>query len=149
MNQEQRVLQQTAKMETEEAARVQRVQREEQEREMVAALLSVSVVADCTLVRHTQRRVRERALEMAARRKQVRQKIGLTILAISLLWLLLTPIVWGGFNQTTGWRNFTESEFQVIYLTGWLLPITLVTLVIGFLRARSQRASRRLDWLVR
>lgn len=143
MNQDQ----QTAR----QSAREQAMQElpDAQQHEMIAALLSVNVVADRTLVRQTQRRVRERSLEMAARRKQVRQKTGLVILAFSLLWLLLTPIVWGDFSQSAGWQHFTESEFQVMYLTGWLLPVTLVTLVIGFLRVRRQGPSRRLDWLVR
>ncbi|HEX4022278.1 MAG TPA: hypothetical protein VHX63_14130 [Acidobacteriaceae bacterium] len=124
-------------------------QQEKQQQETIAALLSVSVVADRTLVRQTQRRVRARALEMVARRKQIRRRIGLTILAVSLVWLLMTPIVWGGFDQTISWQHFTDSEYQVIYLTGWLLPITLVTLVVGFMRARSQKTTRKLDSLVR
>ena len=124
-------------------------QRQERQQETIAALLSVSVVADRTLVRQTQLRVQQRALEMTARRKQIRQRIGLTILACSLVWLLLTPVVWGGFNQTAGWRHFTDSEFQVIYLTGWLLPITLVTLVMGFLRSRVHKSTRRMDSFVR
>jgi len=124
-------------------------QQRDQQRETIAALLSVSVVAEHSLVRHTQRRVHQRALEMAARRKQIRQRIGWTILAFSLVWLLLTPVVWGGFSLAAGWRDFTESEFQVIYLTGWLLPVTLVTLVLGFLRARSQKSTQRLDSFVR
>ena len=124
-------------------------QRQERQQETIAALLSVSVVADRTLVRQTQLRVQQRALEMTARRKQIRQRIGLTILACWLVWLLLTPVVWGGFNQTAGWRHFTDSEFQVIYLTGWLLPITLVTLVMGFLRSRVHKSTRRMDSFVR
>lgn len=123
--------------------------REEQQKEAIASLLSVSIVADRTLVRQVQRRVRERAFEMTARRRQIRQRIGLTILASSLVWLLLTPVVWGGFSQTIGWRHFTDSEFQVMYLTGWLLPVTLVTLVVGFLRARTHRPARRIDSFVR
>ena len=117
--------------------------------ELIATLLSVSVVADRPLVRQTQRRVRQRSLEMTARRKQVQQRIGLTALAVSLVWLLLTPVVWGGYSQTIGWQHFADSEFQVIYLTAWLLPITLVTLMIGFLRSRSERPGRKMDSFVR
>lgn len=124
-------------------------QQEEWQKKTIAALLSVSIVAERTLVRHVQRRVQERALEMTARRKQVRQRIGLAILASSLVWLLLTPVVWGGFNQTAGWRHFTDAEFQVMYLTGWLLPITLVTLVVGFLRGRTHKSTRRMNSFVR
>ncbi len=125
------------------------LQSSEQQQQMLAALQSVSVVADHTLVRQVQRRVRERSLGMVERRKLVRQRIGLTLLACSLVWLLLTPILWGGYSQSVGWRHFTDSEFQVMYLTGLLLPITLVTLVVAFLRARSQKTERKLTSFVR
>ncbi len=121
----------------------------EQQQQMLAALQSVSVVADHRLVRQVQRRVRERSLGMVERRKLVRQRVGLTLLACSLVWLLLTPIFWGGYSQSVGWRHFADSEFQVMYLTGLLLPITLVTLVVAFLRARSQKTERKLTSFVR
>ncbi len=123
--------------------------KQDQQENIVAALRSVSVVANRALVRQTQRRVRERSLGLAARRQQVRQRIGLTLLAFSLMWLLLTPIVWGGYSQSAGWQHFADSEFQMVYWTGWLLPITLVTLVVAFLRARLKKSTRGLVSLVR
>ncbi|HUZ03949.1 MAG TPA: hypothetical protein VMU62_01230 [Acidobacteriaceae bacterium] len=121
----------------------------ERHQEMRSALHSVSIVADRALVRQVQRRVRERSLGMVERRKLVRQRIGMTLLACSLVWLLLTPILWGGYSQSVGWRHFADSEFQVMYLTGLLLPITLVTLVVAFLRTRSQKTERKLTSFVR
>lgn len=119
------------------------------QKEVALLLAPVHVVADRDLVLQTQRRVRARSLEMAARRKQLRQRAGLAILVLSLVCLLLTPVLWGWFNQSAdAWRNFTESEYQVIYITGLLLPVTLFTLLVAFLRTDRQKSTRKLGWMV-
>ena len=115
-----------------------------QERELAAALLSVGGVADRAMVCRTQRRVREQALEMAERRSRARYGIGLTILAFSLLLLVLTPVLWSGFHQQQG-LNFTDFDSQSLYVIGWLFPVTLVALVLGCMRMRSGRGTRRID----
>ncbi len=128
---------------------------QEQQQETLRALLAVSVVADRPMVRQTQRRVRQRSFQMTARRQQLRQRFGLAILGFSLVWLMMTPMIWGsysqtvGFIQTLGWRHCADTECQVMYLTCWLLPITLVTVVIGLLRSRSTKSSRKRDSFVR
>jgi hypothetical protein len=114
------------------------------EYEFAAALLSVGGVADRAMVCRTQRRVREQAIEMAERRRRARHGIGLTILGFSLLLLVLTPVVWGGFHLEEGW-NFTDFETQSMYMIGWLFPVTLVALVLGCLRMRAGRGTRRID----
>ncbi len=127
----------------------------ESQAEMLQALRAVSVVAERPMVRQAQRRVRQRSLEMHARRRQLRQRIGMSLLGFSLVWLLMTPLIWGSYSQivafslSLGWRHCTDIECQVTYLTCWLLPITLVTLVIGLLRSRSTKSSRKLDSFVR
>jgi|GEM_PF-6112971 len=115
-----------------------------QEREIAAALLTVGGVADRAMVCRTQRRVREQALEMAERRSRARYGIGLTILAFSLLLLALTPVLWSGFHLQQG-LNFTDFDTQSFYMIGWLFPVTLVALVLGCMRMRSGRGTRRID----
>jgi hypothetical protein len=115
-----------------------------QEKDFAAALLSVGGVADRAMVCRTQRRVREQALEIAERRRRARHGIGLTILAFSLLLLVLTPVVWSGFHLQQGW-DFTDFETQSMYVIGWLFPVTLVALLLGCLRMRTSRGTRRID----
>ncbi len=115
-----------------------------QEHDFAAALLSVGGVADRAMVCRTQRRVREQALELAERRRRARHGIGLTILAFSLLLLVLTPVIWSGFHLQQGW-DFTDFETQSMYMIGWLFPVTLVALVLACLRMRTGRGTRRID----
>ncbi len=115
-----------------------------QETDFAAALLGVGAVAGRAMVCRTQRRVREQAIELADRRRRMRHGIGLTILGFSLLLLVLTPVVWGGFHLEEGW-NFTDFETQSMYMIGWLFPVTLVALVLGCLRTRGGRGARRID----
>lgn len=115
-----------------------------QERDFAAALLSVGGVADRAMVCRTQRAVREQALEFAERRRRARHGIGLTILAFSLLLLVMTPVVWSGFHLQQGW-DFTDFETQSMYMIGWLFPVTLVALVLGCMRMRTGRGTRRID----
>ncbi len=114
------------------------------EEDFAAALLSVGGVADRAMVRRTQRRVREQAIEMAERRKRARHGIGLTILGFSLLLLVLTPVIWSGSHLEQGW-DFTDFETQSMYMIGWLFPVTLIGLVLGCLRMRAGRGTRRID----
>lgn len=115
------------------------------EEDFTAALLTVGGVADRTMVCRTQRRVRQQAMEMAERRQRTRHGIGLTILAFSLLLLVLTPVVWSGAQLRGGWQHFSDSEMQFVYMIGWLFPVTLAGLVLGFLRTRAGGGARRLD----
>lgn len=114
------------------------------EQDFSAALLGVGAVADRVMVRRTQRLVREQAGEMAERRKRVRHGIGLTILAFSLLLLVLTPVIWSGVHLAPGW-DFADFEAQSMYTLGWLFPVTLIGLVLACLRMRAGRGARRID----
>jgi len=116
-----------------------------QEQEFAAALSCVGGVADRTTVCRAQRRVREQAMEIAERRQRVRHGIGLAILGFSLLLLVMTPVIWSGFHFEQGWQHFADSEMQSMYMIGWLFPVTLIALVLGFLRMRAQRGTRRID----
>ncbi|MEO7004725.1 MAG: hypothetical protein ABI064_04735 [Acidobacteriaceae bacterium] len=115
-----------------------------QERAMAAALRGVGGVADQTMVARTHRRVREQTIEMAERRSRARHGIGLTILAFSLLLLVLTPVIWSGFHLPQGWE-FADFDAQSMCLIGWLFPVTLMGLVLGCMRMRAGRGIRRLD----
>ncbi|MEO6830084.1 MAG: hypothetical protein ABI164_09765 [Acidobacteriaceae bacterium] len=115
-----------------------------QEKDYAVMLLCVGGVADRAMVCRTQRRVREQMLESAERRSRARYGVGLTILAFSLLLLVLTPVVWGGFHLEQGW-SFTDFDTQSMYMVGWLFPATLVALVLGCLRMRNGRGTRRID----
>jgi hypothetical protein len=116
------------------------------EEDFSAALQTVGGVADRAMVCRTQRRVRQQAMEVAERRQRARHGIGLTILGFSLLLLVLTPVVWGGAQQLReGWQHFSDSEMQYVYMIGWLFPVTLAGLVLGFLRTRTSGGPRRID----
>lgn len=111
-----------------------------------AALLSVGGVADRAMVCRTQRLVREQALQMEERRRRARYGIGLTILAFSLLLLVLTPVLWSAFHLQLdeGWQGFTAVDMQSMYVLGWLFPVTMVGLILAFLRMRAGRDGRRI-----
>ncbi len=115
------------------------------EQDFSAAMLSVGGVADRNLVCRTQRRVRQQAMEIAERRQRARHGVGLTILVFSLLLLVLTPVVWSGAQLHAGWQHFSDSEMQFVYMMGWLFPVTLAGLVLGFLRTRASGGPRRID----
>jgi hypothetical protein len=115
------------------------------EEQFAAALLSVGGVADPSMVCRTQRLVREHAMEIAERRRRARHGIGLAILGFSLLLLVLTPVIWGGFHLEDGWQDFTDFDTQSTYMVVWLFPVTLVGLVLGCIRMRAGRGTRRID----
>ena len=112
-----------------------------------AAMLTVCGFADRPMVCRTQRRVREQAIEMAERNRRMRHGIGLTILAFSLLLLVLTPVIWGGVRMQLeqGWQGFGDFDIQSTYMIGWLFPITIIGLVLGCIRMRAGRGARRID----
>lgn len=109
------------------------------------ALLAVGGVAGRALVCRTQRRVRQETIEMMERRQRARHGIGLAILGFSLLLLVLTPVVWSGTQLHLGWQHFSDSEMQSVYMIGWLFPVTITGLVLGFLRTRASGGPRRID----
>jgi hypothetical protein len=117
------------------------------EEQFAAALLSVGGVADPSMVCRTQRLVREHAMEIAERRRRARHGIGLAILGFSLLLLVLTPVIWGGLHLELddGWQDFTDFDIQSTYMVVWLFPVTLVGLVLGCIRMRAGRGTRRID----
>ncbi len=118
-----------------------------QEEHFTASLLAIGGVADRAMVCRTQRLVREHAMEIAERRRRARHGIGLTILGFSLLLLVLTPVIWGGVHLRLedGWQSLTDFETQTTYMIVWLFPVTLVGLVLGCVRMRAGRGSRRID----
>lgn len=116
-----------------------------EEREFATALLAVGGVADRSMVCRAQRLVREQAVEIAERHRRVRHGIGITILGFSLLFLVLTPVIWSGMQMLLDPQNFPASELQFVYVIAWLFPVTLVTLFLVFLRTRNGGGTRRID----
>lgn len=116
-----------------------------EEQEFAAALLTVGGVADRAMVCRAQRLVREQAVEISERRRRLRHGIGITILGFSLLLLVLTPVFWSGMQMLLDPENFPASELQFVYVIAWLFPVTLVTLVLIFLRTRNGGGPRRID----
>ena len=116
-----------------------------EEQEFAAALLAVGGVADRAMVCRAHRLVRQRAIEIAERRRRARHGIGLTILGFSLLLLVLTPVFWSGLQMLVDPQNFPASELQFVYVIAWLFPVTLVTLFLVFLRTRTTGGARRID----
>lgn len=116
-----------------------------QEQDFSEALLAVGGVADRVTVCRAQRRVREQAMEIVERRQRAKHGIGLAILGFSLLLLVLTPVVWSGVHFAQGWQHFADSEMQSMFMIGWLFPVTLAGLILGFLRMRAVRGTRRID----
>ena len=108
------------------------------EQDFAAALLAVGGVADRAMVCRVQRNVREQALEMTERRQRLRHSIGLTILGFSLLLLVLTPV----FYSCVHLEDSPDFEMQFVYLIGWLFPITLMALILVFMRARTSDARK-------
>lgn len=117
------------------------------EEQFAAAMLSVGGVADRAMVCRTQRLVREHAMEIAERRRRARHGIGLAILGFSLLLLVLTPVIWGGVHMELedGWQSLADIDMQSVSMIFWLFPVTLVGLVLGCIRMRTGRGSRRID----
>lgn len=116
-----------------------------EEQQFAVALLAVGGVADRATVCRAQRLVRERAIEIAERRRRTRHGIGLTILGFSLLFLVLTPVFWSGMQMLVDPGNFPAAELQFVYVIAWLFPVTLVTLFLIFLRTRANGGARRID----
>jgi len=116
-------------------------------RDIAVALLMVGGVADRATVCRTQRRVRERAAEMAERRHSASRGIGLAILGFSLLLLVLTPVIWCGFHllRQAGWGGFADFDMQSMYVIGWLFPVTILGLILGCRRAPAGRGIQRID----
>lgn len=110
-----------------------------QEQDFTSALLAVGGVADRTMVCRVQRNVREQAIEMAERRQRLRHSIGLTILGFSLLLLVLTPVIYSCAHLQEG----ADIEMQFVYVIAWLFPVTLMALVLVFMRARAGGDARR------
>ena len=109
-----------------------------QEQDFAAALLAVGGVANRAMVCRVQRNVREQAIEITERRQRLRHSIGLTILGFSLLLLVLTPVIYSCVHLEEG----IDIEMQFVYLIGWLFPVTLMALILVFMRSRSGDARR-------
>jgi hypothetical protein len=115
--------------------------------EFAGALLSVGAVADRAMVTRTLRRVRTEALVIEERRQRTRRAVGVAILGFSLLLLVLTPVLWGGFHAQLdeGWSAFTAVDLQQMYVIAWLFPVTMAGLIMAFAGARRLRSGRRSD----
>jgi hypothetical protein len=118
-----------------------------EEREFAPALLAIGGNVDSATAARTQRRVRERLTCMAERRRRTRQRIGLAILAFSLLLLVMTPVIWNAVHlqMDEGWQDFAGVDMQTVYVLGWFIPVTIAGLILACLGLKASRRTRRVD----
>ncbi len=127
-------------------------QQQQAQREMAAALQRIHVTANSTLVSRTQRVVRERALEMQARRRRTRD-LWLACTICSAWLIMMTHSAWSGFMQSEASMlgslqpvDLLESSAQMLVMAMWFLPVSVVVLMmVWFKRNRDRSDNERLD----
>lgn len=99
------------------------------------------ITATSSLVRRTQRAVREETIAMAEGRQRNRRGIGIAALVVSVLLLALTPAVWIGFSWFSDFGSIADADPQSIYIFLCLLPVAFMLGIIGW-RWRGQDGSQ-------
>ena len=93
-------------------------------------------VAGNSLVRRTQRAVREQSITAAEAKRRQRRGIGIAVLVTSLVLLALTPAVWIGFGWSSELGSIVDADSQSIYILLCLLPVAFMLGIIGWLWRR-------------
>lgn len=99
---------------------------------MSRAFHSKDVTATHSLVRRTQRAVREQTIAMAEGRQRSRRGMGIAALVISVVLLALTPAVWVGFSWFGDFGSLADADPQSIYILLCLLPVAFMLGIIGW-----------------
>lgn len=102
-----------------------------------------AVTATHSLVRRTQRAVREQTITSAERRQHSRRGAGLAGLVISILLLALAPAIWIGFSWFREWESLADATPQSVYILLCLLPVAFVLGIVGWWQRRHLRSEIR------
>ena len=123
-----------------------------EQREIVAALQGVRIVADSALVSRTRRVVQERALAMQAQRRRTRD-IWLACSICSALLIVMTHSLWNGLMQFDATSDalpnsaqMLDGSAQLLVMMLWFLPVTAAVMALAvFKRTRNRRENERLE----
>jgi len=97
--------------------------------QVVRALRSVPFAADSNLVRSTQLRVRERALQLQQQRERMRLVwMSCTLLALS--GAVTTPFLWQGFQWLGEITQVSDPVWQVGFAMFWIAPALAASVVL-------------------
>ena len=91
-----------------------------------------NVTASSTLVRRTQRAIREQTIAMAEGRQRSRRGMGIAALVVSVVLLALTPAIWIGFGWFGEFGSLADADPQSIYILLCLLPVAFMLGIIGW-----------------
>jgi protein-S-isoprenylcysteine O-methyltransferase Ste14 len=106
---------------------------------------SLNVTARASLVNRTHRVVRERAKQMASRRKRIRSLMVPMAVSAALLVILVTA-VWTLFDEyEVSPTGVVDSSDQYMVLLVWFLPLSVALLgMVWFTRIRGRRSGSEL-----
>lgn len=101
------------------------------------------ITASHSLVRRTQRAVREQTITSAECRHRSRRGAGLAVLVVSILLLALAPAIWIGFSWFREWESLADAAPQSVYILLCLLPVAFVLGIIGWRQRHHVRSEIR------
>jgi hypothetical protein len=106
------------------------------------AIRSLGAGAQVSVVNRTHRVVRERAVQMSARRNQMRSLWLPVIVCASMLMIVVTA-VWTMLDQyELNPIGMPDASDQYVVLLFWFLPVTAALLAIVWLRRTQNRRSK-------
>lgn len=106
------------------------------------AIRSLGAGAQVSVVNRTHRVVRQRAVQMSARRSQMRSLWLPLIVCASMLMIVVTA-VWTMLDQyELNPTGMPDASDQYVVLLFWFLPVTAALLAIVWLRRTQNRRSK-------
>jgi predicted anti-sigma-YlaC factor YlaD len=96
--------------------------------QFVRSLRSVPVVADLTLVRTTQMRVRLHSRQLLQKRERM-WLVWMSCILVGLSAVITTPILWRGFQWLGEWARVSSPVWQVGFMVFWISPALAASLI--------------------
>lgn len=96
--------------------------------QFVRSLRSVPVVADLTLVRTTQMRVRLHSRQLLQKRERM-WLVWMSCVLVGLSAVITTPILWRGFQWLGEWARVSSPVWQVGFMVFWISPALAASLI--------------------
>ncbi|HEV8048816.1 MAG TPA: zf-HC2 domain-containing protein [Terriglobales bacterium] len=96
--------------------------------QFVRSLRSVPVVADLTLVRTTQMRVRLHSRQLLQKRERM-WLVWMSCILVGLSAVITTPILWRGFQWLGEWARVSGPVWQVGFMVFWISPALAASLI--------------------